>query len=633
MSVQRTFRDVAKPKVVSLTASLAGGVLPLGEATMFYFSNNAVLAPVTSISGHQYLVDGQPIYMVNAHPSASLVITIGSFSKTIPAGYGEVIFFDKANTSFKSYEDSALKQVRADIVTNASAISSEVTNRGLDTATLVKLDGTRPMTGNLNLASHLITNVTAGASAGDAINKGQLDSSVAALTAQISANASALSWREPVDVVTKFTVGSIPLNNVALSDSNFGSGSNRLFEDDDAPTLFTTANIAVGSMVLFNKAGVDPKLMVVRDVLGTKKWYDATETDVNLKVARAIAVGDTFIVKNDLLDVGDAAEGSAMYHILAGTPKQAIKIGDLDWDQATGINLSPAYTRGAGGATVVVGDTVEQAFQKLDGNVEKNKTDAATNLSTAIATEVTNRNTAISTAIATEVTNRDGAITTSQNAQNAKLASTAAAEGASLVGIQDSLGIITATTVEGALAENRVKIDQSEADITGLQADVSLNTTNIAQNTSDIAQASADLTQYKADLASTAVNKGASKIGIQDAGGNFIATTVEGALAELDDKVDALNLVNMRRGLFEAAATGATSLSLTTAFKDVVGAGGVVQDLSSANYMNAFVIRDGAVLIGSVGYTIAGATMTFTAAGGGELLAGEIIEIRIVEVA
>lgn len=633
MSVQRTFRDVAKPKVVSLTASLAGGVLPLGEATLFYFSNNAVGAPVTSISGYQYLVDGQAIYVVNAHPSTALSITIGAFSKSIPAGYGEVLFFDKANTSFKAYEDSALKVVRDNITANAGAISSEAASRIAEDLTLVKLDGSRPMTGNFNLNSHLLTNLTAGASAGDAINKSQLDTAVASLTSQISANASALSWREPVDVVTKFVTGSIPANNTALADSNFGAGNNRLFEDDDAPTQFVTASFAVGSYVLFTKAGVEPKLMVVRDVLGTKKWYDSTESDPALKVARGVSAGDTFIVKNDLLDLTDAAEGSAMYHILAGTPKTAIKIGDLDWDQATGINLSSSYVRGAGGATVVVGDTVEQAFQKLDGNIELNKTDAASALSSAIGTEVTNRNNAISAAIATEVSDRNAAILSSQNAQNAKLASTSATEGASLIGIQDSLAIISATTVEGALAENRVKIDQNESDITGLQADVSLNTTNIANNTSDIASNLAALNQYKVDVASNASAKGASLVGIQDVGGNFIATTVEGALAELDDKVDALNLVNMRRGLHEAVSTGATSLDLTTSFKDIVGGGGVVQDLSSTTYMNAFIIRDGAILIGGIGYTISGATLTITAAGGGELLAGEVIEIRIVEVA
>lgn len=46
----------------------------------------------------------------------------------------------------------------------------------------------------------------------------------------------------------------------------------------------------------------------------------------------------------------------------------------------------------------------------------------------------------------------------------ADLASTANGDGAALIGIEDSGGLITATTVEGALAENRTAIDAIEAD-------------------------------------------------------------------------------------------------------------------------------------------------------------------------
>ncbi|MDD3412406.1 MAG: hypothetical protein PHY47_00235 [Lachnospiraceae bacterium] len=628
MSVQRTFRDVAKPKIAVHTNSLVGGVLPLGEATMFLFSNNAVSAAITSLSGHEYLINGQPLYFVNSHPSMALQFTIGAFSHSIPAGYGETLYFDEANTSFRRFDKSEVKGLRDSIAANVTAISNEATARTNEDLTFVKLDGSRALTGNLDLNSNKVLNLANGVGSSDAINKGQLDTAYASLEAMISANASSLSWRSPVDIVTARPLADVPVNGEALADQ-----SGKLFGDDEAPTVHTTANIAVDTVVLFAKAGQEPKLMVVRDNLGTKRWYDHTETDPALKLNRQLAAGDTFIVKSDLIDSPDSAEGSAMYHIVAGTPKTAIKIGDLDWDQATGITISGSYIRGAGDQTIVQGDSVELALQKLDGNIEKNKTDAATALSTAIATEVSDRNTAISTAIAQEVLDRNAAITSSQNTQDSKLASTSAGEGAALVGINDALSIISATTVEGALQENRQKIDQNEADITGLQADVSLNTTNIANNASDIAQVGADLAQLESDLASTAAAKGASMIGIEDVAGNFAGSTVEDALAELDQKVDSLNLVNMRRGLHEAAATGATSLDLTTSFKDIVGVGGVVQDLSAATYLNAFVIRDGAVLIGGVGYTISGTTLTLTAAGGGELLVGEIVEVRIVEIA
>lgn len=51
----------------------------------------------------------------------------------------------------------------------------------------------------------------------------------------------------------------------------------------------------------------------------------------------------------------------------------------------------------------------------------------------------------------------------------ADLASVATSKGASLVGIEDSGTIITATTVEGALAENRTAIDAAEAELDVLQ--------------------------------------------------------------------------------------------------------------------------------------------------------------------
>lgn len=63
-----------------------------------------------------------------------------------------------------------------------------------------------------------------------------------------------------------------------------------------------------------------------------------------------------------------------------------------------------------------------------------------------------------------DVTN---AVAASDIAQLVNLASTANGKGASLIGIEDSGTLITATTVEGALAENRTAIDALEAANTG----------------------------------------------------------------------------------------------------------------------------------------------------------------------
>ena len=631
MSLQTTFRSVAKPKVKVLTQALAGGQLPLDQATMFVFSGASV-GTITSLLGHEYLIDGQAVVLANAHPTTSLTVTIGSYSKVIPAGYAAVAHFDEANASFYPHrKDADLKVLENGIADNAQAIINEATTRSNEDLTLVKLDGSRAMTGDLDLAGNFIVGLPEATQGDHAVPKGQLDGIVAALESAISASATSLEWRSRVFAITQFTTGTIPANGEALVDSNFGAGDNRLFEDDNAPSVFTVANFPVDKAVVFLKAGQEPKKMICRDVLGTKRWYDHTEANATLKLDRQVAAGDTFIVENDLLDSEDIKEKQAIYHIEAGIPKTAIKLADLDWELATGISLAAGYTRGVGGATVVQGDSLQLAISKLDGNIEKNKVDAAQDLQNAILQEVSDRNGAISSAISQEVLDRNAAILTSQNTQDNKLASVAANEGASLIGVQDADGLYTATTVEGALREARVHINQAEADIGLLESDVSDLLQTVAGHTSDIGDLELAVSNHASDQASTTAGKGASLVGIHDADGHFTATTVEAALAELKTDMGNLNLVNLHRGLHEVTSTGATTLNLTTNFVDQL-TGGVVQDLSMATYINAFVIRDGAMLIGGVGYTISGSTITFTPAGGGELLENEIIEVRVIAI-
>lgn len=59
----------------------------------------------------------------------------------------------------------------------------------------------------------------------------------------------------------------------------------------------------------------------------------------------------------------------------------------------------------------------------------------------------------------------------------------------------------------------------------------------ISDNTTNLATTNAILETHMADLASQEINKGASKIGIHDAGNKFTATSVEGALSELFQSV------------------------------------------------------------------------------------------------
>lgn len=118
------------------------------------------------------------------------------------------------------------------------------------------------------------------------------------------------------------------------------------------------------------------------------------------------------------------------------------------------------------------------------------------------------------------------------------LASNANGEGASIIGIEDAGDIITATDVEGALAENRTAIDAIEDNtITSPNSTISIaGTVGGDDQTVDI-DFSTLFNDNKAiqasDLNNTGNNRGASLIGIEDAGGYTDATDVEAALQEI----------------------------------------------------------------------------------------------------
>jgi len=73
--------------------------------------------------------------------------------------------------------------------------------------------------------------------------------------------------------------------------------------------------------------------------------------------------GDAFITKKYLPDSGASQENQAGILFTSGA---FIKIFDIDWDFATGINLSGGYS--AVNGTITNADNVETAIEKLDGN-------------------------------------------------------------------------------------------------------------------------------------------------------------------------------------------------------------------------------------------------------------------------
>ena len=105
--------------------------------------------------------------------------------------------------------------------------------------------------------------------------------------------------------------------------------------------------------------------------------------------------------------------------------------------------------------------------------------------------------------------------------------STANGEGASNVGIEDASAWFTGTEIEAALDE----IETLFGSTTSSTFDFTEN--NVLTDDDPVYTALNRLDLKWGDLASIANGEGASLVGIEDAGGNFTATTVEGALSEL----------------------------------------------------------------------------------------------------
>ena len=153
-----------------------------------------------------------------------------------------------------------------------------------------------------------------------------------------------LSWRgEKVIAATDDTVAAGNVNPTSWTDNEQG--------------LDHTA-FAIGDFVLGDCDGT-PALFEVTALPGAP----------NITVAAAsqpIADNDTFMVQNFLPDSPASQEGQAIIHFpTAGSP--CVKISDVNWDFATGINLS-GRLRSSKRHVVTSADTVESAIEKLDGN-------------------------------------------------------------------------------------------------------------------------------------------------------------------------------------------------------------------------------------------------------------------------
>lgn len=137
---------------------------------------------------------------------------------------------------------------------------------------------------------------------------------------------------------------------------NITSGVSRDFtavpiSDDDTPLLSAT-DFTVGDLIISDIDGT-PRLMKCTAVAAP----NATFTDE----ASALVANDNFVVEYHLPDNPGNQENRSLIHY---TGSGIIKLGDADWEFATGISLTGGYAVITG--SVAGGDTVEVAIAKLD---------------------------------------------------------------------------------------------------------------------------------------------------------------------------------------------------------------------------------------------------------------------------
>lgn len=173
---------------------------------------------------------------------------------------------------------------------------------------------------------------------------------------KIASNGNAFDWK--LGVAAAVTIGKwrgmvkVVTNDAVVAGVRDLSASP--FSDDDG-TQLSAADFVVGDFIIAN-AGATPVLLEVTNVSSPNVTFAAAQYPLETE--------DTFIAKHYLPDP-DGFENKAIVNYNGST---IVKVSDIDWSIATGINLSGSYAAAAG--NVLANDTVESAIAKIDGNVD-----------------------------------------------------------------------------------------------------------------------------------------------------------------------------------------------------------------------------------------------------------------------
>jgi len=142
----------------------------------------------------------------------------------------------------------------------------------------------------------------------------------------------------------------------ALTDDTVAAGSVDPTSWSDNETPVAAGDFTVGEFV-------------IGDADGTPALFEVTAISApNITLAAAadpLANNDAFIVRNYLPDSPASQENDAL---VVYNGSVMIKLADVDWNFADGINIAAGYAASAG--DVSSSDTVQGALQKLDGNLD-----------------------------------------------------------------------------------------------------------------------------------------------------------------------------------------------------------------------------------------------------------------------
>jgi hypothetical protein len=228
----------------------------------------------------------------------------------------------------------------------------------------------------------------------------------AALQSQINANSTNLIWKGSAFLIS---------DDAELRAAAEGDAVSAIlpFSDDEAPQI-TISDILAG-MLLIARNGVSSKIMKVYDDAGTLK--------VTFVGVEALVEFHTYNVKHDLTDSPSDQENQSIWTF---NGSEMVKVGDIDFSVATGIDLSGSYAPQTG--AILSTDSVEAAIAKNDGNLAQEITDrgtAVSGLQSQITQEISDRQAADSAlqsqvtsnanAISQEVSDRTAADTTLQS--------------------------------------------------------------------------------------------------------------------------------------------------------------------------------------------------------------------------